>query len=190
MSLADDLLADLDGLSDGEGNYSEDEAQNTTTAGPSTSTSKDANGDVDMSDDEGEGDEAAEGVVGSLVMEGGIRPAEELDAEDVQQMELGDIEDVSSVAKLEGSKRMSETLKVSSVDTTLCFELIMMQEIDKYQANPTASAQMALPTHSNPEYQLIVQANNLSVDVDNEILVVNKVCSLGTSHQRHELNWT
>ena len=35
---------------------------------------------------------------------------------------------------------------------------------------------MALPTHSNPEYNLIVQANNLSVDVDNEIMVVHKVC--------------
>ena len=48
------------------------------------------------------------------------------------------------------------------------------QEIDKYQANPSTPEQMALPTHSNPEYQLIVQANNLSVDVDNEILVVHK----------------
>ena len=35
---------------------------------------------------------------------------------------------------------------------------------------------MSLPTHSNPEYNVIVQANNLSVDVDNEILVVHKVC--------------
>ena len=35
---------------------------------------------------------------------------------------------------------------------------------------------MSLPTHSNPEYNLIVQANNLSVDVDNEIMVVHKVC--------------
>ena len=34
---------------------------------------------------------------------------------------------------------------------------------------------MARPTHSNPEYQLIVQANNLSVDIDNEILLVHKV---------------
>ena len=32
-----------------------------------------------------------------------------------------------------------------------------------------------MPAHSNPEYNLIVQANNLSVDVDNEILVVHKV---------------
>jgi len=35
---------------------------------------------------------------------------------------------------------------------------------------------MALPAHLNPEYNVIVQANNLSVDVDNEILVVHKVC--------------
>ena len=34
---------------------------------------------------------------------------------------------------------------------------------------------MALPAHLNPEYNIIVQANNLSVDVDNEILVVHKV---------------
>jgi hypothetical protein len=34
---------------------------------------------------------------------------------------------------------------------------------------------MSLPTHLNPEYNLIVQANNLSVDVDNEILIVHKV---------------
>jgi hypothetical protein len=34
---------------------------------------------------------------------------------------------------------------------------------------------MSLPAHLNPEYNLIVQANNLSVDVDNEILVVHKV---------------
>ena len=34
---------------------------------------------------------------------------------------------------------------------------------------------MSMPVHSNPEYNLIVQANNLSVDVDNEILVVHKV---------------
>jgi U4/U6 small nuclear ribonucleoprotein PRP31 len=33
---------------------------------------------------------------------------------------------------------------------------------------------MAMPAHLNPEYNVIVQANNLSVDVDNEILVVHK----------------
>jgi U4/U6 small nuclear ribonucleoprotein PRP31 len=109
--LADELLADLDGLSDNPDEYEEDEA-------PATSSSA-ANGkpavadDAEMSDvEEGEGDEAAQGAVGSLVLEGGIKPAEELDVEDVQQMELGAIEDVTSIAKLHGGKRMTEILKV------------------------------------------------------------------------------
>lgn len=53
-----------------------------------------------------------------------------------------------------------------------------LQEIEKYQANPSTAAAMALPAHMNPEYNLIVQANNLSVDVDNEILVVHKANSI------------
>lgn len=31
------------------------------------------------------------------------------------------------------------------------------------------------PVEEDPEYKLIVQANNLTVDIDNEILVVHKV---------------
>lgn len=46
-----------------------------------------------------------------------------------------------------------------------------------------------MPAHSNPEYNLIVQANNLSVDVDNEILVVHKVC-ISIPHVRTSVDWT
>lgn len=46
---------------------------------------------------------------------------------------------------------------------------------------------MVLPAHSNPEYNVIVQANNLSVDVDNEILIVNKVGEL--SHKSSKSNF-
>ncbi|KAI9574979.1 hypothetical protein HD554DRAFT_2051582 [Boletus coccyginus] len=162
--LADELLADLDGLSD---NGSADYEENQDTPAPTTSSApnglkRKAEGDIDMSGDEGEPEEeedvAGEGSGGSLVLEGGVRPAEELDAEDVQQMDLGAVEDVDSIAKLEGSKKMSEILK----------------EIGKYQANPSSADAISLPAHLNPEYTLIVQANNLSVDVDNEILVVHK----------------
>ncbi|KAJ7696105.1 hypothetical protein B0H17DRAFT_1131255 [Mycena rosella] len=69
-------------------------------------------------------------------------------AEDVQQMELSGIEDVSKIAKTNGSKHMADILL----------------EIQKYQANPTTAATMALPVHLNLEYALIVQANKLSVD--------------------------
>ncbi|KAF9469047.1 hypothetical protein BDZ94DRAFT_564435 [Collybia nuda] len=158
--LADELLADLDGLSDDADDYQEQpqsEFPNVPTSSENALKRK-ADSDDDMSDEEEPDGEQAKLEVGGLVLEGGVKPAEELDAEDVQQMELGNIADVAKIAKLEGSKRMVDILK----------------EIEKYQANPSTVAAMALPAHMNPEYNLIVQANNLSVDVDNEILVVHK----------------
>ncbi|KAI9001305.1 Nop domain-containing protein [Trametes punicea] len=167
-SLADELLADLEGFSEGEDNYEENEEQpQQQDQQPEASGSSSGAGakrrapgsDDEMSDVEsGEGGEEEERAVGTLVLEGGVKPAEELDAEEVQRMELGKVDDVRKVAKLEGSKRMNDILK----------------EIEKFQANPSTPEQMAMPTHSNPEYNLIVQANNLSVDVDNEIMVVHK----------------
>ncbi|KAH7887893.1 hypothetical protein F5I97DRAFT_1926304 [Phlebopus sp. FC_14] len=162
--LADELLADLDGLSDGgDDDYEEGErTPAAVTDSASSGLKRKATEDVDMSDGEGEEDGATEDGLEStgvgLVLEGGVKPAEELDAEDVQQMDLGGIEDVSSIAKLEGSRRMADIL----------------QEIERYQANPSSADAISLPAHLNPEYSLIVQANNLSVDVDNEILVVHK----------------
>lgn len=124
--LADELLADLEDLSDG-GEYSGDENANETGAGQSNGAgpfSKPAAAgaeDVAMSDEEeGEEGEAANVPVGGLVGEGGVKPAEELDAEDVQQMELGDVDDVGSIAKLYGSKRMGEILKVCNLQTFNC----------------------------------------------------------------------
>ncbi|KAA1466266.1 Nop domain-containing protein [Dentipellis sp. KUC8613] len=156
--LADELLADLDGLSDDGEEYKEEEPE--ASSAPSNGLKRKAStSDIEMSGGEEEGAEQAEGKeVGGLVLEGGVRPAEELDAEEVQRMELGGIDDVTKIAKLEGSKRMADILK----------------EIEKYQANPSSPEAMSQPAHSNPEYNLIVQANNLSVDVDNEILVVHK----------------
>ncbi|KAH9947310.1 Nop domain-containing protein [Amylocystis lapponica] len=156
-ALADELLADLEGLSDGEG---EGEPENVENAepGPSNGVKRHAPSDDEMSEGEGEGEVDEKQPVGGLVLEGGVKPADELDAEEVQRMELGAVEDVRKVAKLDGSKRMTDVLK----------------EIEKYQENPSTPEQMSLPAHSNPEYNLIVQANNLSVDVDNEIMVVHK----------------
>jgi len=119
--LADELLADLEGLSGDENIEEEEEIQ----AGPSNGLKRkaqdDGPDDVAMSDEGEDEDEAhakdADGKpvqVGGLVLEGGIKPADELDAEDVQRMELGAIEDVSKIAKLEGTKRMNDILKVPS----------------------------------------------------------------------------
>ncbi|CAL1701590.1 unnamed protein product [Somion occarium] len=156
--LADELLADLEGLSEGEQEYEDENPPEANEAGPSNGLKRKAPEDEEMSDIEAEGDEQEQKAIGGLILEGGIKPAEELDVEEVQRMELGGIEDVRKIAKLEGSKRMNDILK----------------EIEKYQAKPSTPEEMARPAHSNPEYSLIVQANNLSVDVDNEIMVVHK----------------
>ncbi len=44
-----------------------------------------------------------------------------------------------------------------------------------FSAKPSTAEQ--LPAHANPEYSLIVTANNLSVELENEIMVVHKVSS-------------
>lgn len=111
--LADELLADLEGLSGDE----EDEIQ------PVNGIKRKALDDEPMSEEEDEEDAGAQEAmgadgkpiqVGGLVLEGGIKPADELDAEDVQRMELGAIQDVTKIAKLEGSKRMNDILMVRS----------------------------------------------------------------------------
>lgn len=119
--------------------------------------------DEDEEDDDDENMDTEEGrskrkEVGSLVLQGGVKPAEELDAAEVEEVDLGSVEDVSKIARLDGSKRMTDVLK----------------EIQKYQDNPSTSEAMSLPAHMNPEYNLIVQANNLSVDVENDIIMVHK----------------
>lgn len=115
--LADELLADLDGLSDDGEEYKEEEQEPSPT-GPTSTNGLKRKAETTASDAEmSEGEDEEEGgdgqqQVGGLVLEGGIKPADELDAEDVQQMELGRIEDVGKIAKLEGSKRMADILKV------------------------------------------------------------------------------
>ena len=112
--LADELLADLEGFSDeGEGFEEEEPVPSSSNGAVQAGTKRKATEgpDEDMSDEEGGEDGEDEQKVG-LVLEGGMRPADELDADDVQQMELGGVEDVSKIAKLYGSKRMNDILKV------------------------------------------------------------------------------
>ena len=109
--LADELLADLEDQSGGE----EREEQQESNALKRKAV--DSDHDMSAEDDDDEQPDGPDGKrleVGALVLEGGIKPAEELDLEDVQRMELGAIEDVNKIAKLEGSKRMSDILKVRS----------------------------------------------------------------------------
>ena len=119
--LADELLADLEGFSDeGEGFEEEEPIPSSSNGAVQAGTKRKATEgpDEDMSDEERGEDGEDEQKVG-LVLEGGMRPADELDADDVQQMELGGVEDVSKIAKLYGSKRMNDILKVRQFSEVL-----------------------------------------------------------------------
>jgi U4/U6 small nuclear ribonucleoprotein PRP31 len=106
--LANELLADLDDLNDSGDEYAPD--TNTLKRKATSDPGQELDADMYADEDGGEGEEESSAT---LVLEGGVKPADELDVEDVQQMELGSIEDVSTIAKLEGSKRMADILKVS-----------------------------------------------------------------------------
>ena len=107
-SLIDDLQADLDGLSDG----GDEEMEEDNVAGPSSGSFKPKAEDSDDEMDDGGADDEDSDKVG-LILPGGVKPADELDAEDVQNMALGAVEDVTKIAKLDGSRRMADILKAS-----------------------------------------------------------------------------
>jgi len=51
---------------------------------------------------------------------------------------------------------------------------LVCQDITHFTLNPSPK-DISGPVEENPEYSLIVSANNLSVDVENELLIVHKV---------------
>ncbi|TPX67047.1 hypothetical protein SpCBS45565_g04003 [Spizellomyces sp. 'palustris'] len=66
--------------------------------------------------------------------------------------------DLHSIARLTSSKQFKD----------------VMQKIDQFRNVPRHPAQNTGPVEEDPEYKLIVQSNNLTVEIDNEILVVHK----------------
>jgi U4/U6 small nuclear ribonucleoprotein PRP31 len=75
-------------------------------------------GGIDIDDDDDDTMEGGQSV--GFVPEGGVRPAEELDAEDVENTDLTSVEDVSKVSKLISGKRLRDVVDVSCFRKTLC----------------------------------------------------------------------
>ena len=196
MSLADSLLADLDGLSDGEDAPSP-QASSSKPSGfgqmlppplplkfkrlaedldAEASSSKrvklESNGD---DEDEDDVDMVGEdGMKMGYVPEGGVRPAEELDEATVNQADLTAVEDIAKVSKLFNGQKLKQTLAVSSRVSSLGSSANALQDISRYTAAPSDMTSSSGPLEENPEYSLVVAANNMSVEVDNEILIVHK----------------
>uniref|UniRef100_A0A673AU04 U4/U6 small nuclear ribonucleoprotein Prp31 n=1 Tax=Sphaeramia orbicularis TaxID=375764 RepID=A0A673AU04_9TELE len=125
MSLADELLADLEEAGDeGEdGLYPEGE----------------------------EGDSDGEGTHGR--MEGGLE-----DIPEEMEVDYSKAESVASIAKLRNSKQFSE----------------IMDKISVYIGKQRKNSEVSGPVEADPEYRLIVAANNLTVEIDNELNIIHK----------------
>ncbi|TKY90592.1 hypothetical protein EX895_000590 [Sporisorium graminicola] len=86
-----------------------------------------------------------------------VQPAAERDQAEVDELDLTNTTSVRSVASLLSSgSAVHEVLK----------------QIDHYMALPEPD--LAGVLEDSPEYHLIVKANNIAVDVDNEVMVVHK----------------
>ena len=115
--LAEELAADFADLDDEEYEYEEEATVGTASSATNAPNGtikrpQDAEGDEEMSDAEAEVTTGPNELDAMGVLAGGVRPAEQLDAEAVERMELGTVGDVSKVAKLYGSKRMREIVNV------------------------------------------------------------------------------
>lgn len=115
-SLADELLNDLD---HGPEEVEEEQELKPEFAVPANPRKRKADDDDEMSADEDEAEEEPTADMEGGLAPGGIPAAREMDVEEVESMDLGGIEDVRNVAKLEGSRKMTDTLQVSSIRVPL-----------------------------------------------------------------------
>ncbi|KAK3551493.1 hypothetical protein QTP70_017382 [Hemibagrus guttatus] len=104
--------------------------------------------------------------------EDGLYPGGEDDQSDGETAHRGGLEDipeemetsysntecVTSIAKLRNSKSFAE----------------IMDKISHYVGNPRKNTDVSGPVESDPEYRLIVAANNLTVEIDNELNIIHK----------------
>lgn len=67
---------------------------------------------------------------------------------------------VKKVAKLRDSEKMKDVL----------------ERMESFLQNPRSRESVMGPVEMDPEYLLIVEANNLTVEVDNEIVIIHKYC--------------
>ncbi|CAG0881101.1 unnamed protein product [Darwinula stevensoni] len=117
---------------------------------------------ADLEDDAGEDEENEDVKQEDVDMEAAITPAAALLGTkfhvDKDQKEDVKVKTVDQVAKLWGSDQLQ----------------MIMAAMEECMANQRTAEQQMGPVEADPEYQLIVEANNLAVEIDNEILVIHK----------------
>lgn len=54
-----------------------------------------------------------------------------------------------------------------------------MQEIENYGSRVRKATEIVGPVEADPEYQLIVEANDLAADIDNEVVRIVNMLDVG-----------
>uniref|UniRef100_A0A3B3SMQ2 U4/U6 small nuclear ribonucleoprotein Prp31 n=1 Tax=Paramormyrops kingsleyae TaxID=1676925 RepID=A0A3B3SMQ2_9TELE len=95
--------------------------------------------------------------------EDGLYPGDEdgdglEDIPEEMELDYSGTESVTSIAKLRHSKPFSD----------------IMEKISEYVGNQRKNTDVSGPVEADPEYRLIVAANNLTVEIDNELNIIHK----------------
>uniref|UniRef100_A0A4W6D3H0 U4/U6 small nuclear ribonucleoprotein Prp31 n=1 Tax=Lates calcarifer TaxID=8187 RepID=A0A4W6D3H0_LATCA len=106
--------------------------------------------DLEEAGDEGEDGLYPEGEEGE---KGGLE-----DIPEEMEVDYSKAESVTSIAKLRNSKQFSE----------------IIDKISAYIGKQRKNSEVSGPVEADPEYRLIVAANNLTVEIDNELNIIHK----------------
>uniref|UniRef100_A0A8C1VGV0 U4/U6 small nuclear ribonucleoprotein Prp31 n=1 Tax=Cyprinus carpio TaxID=7962 RepID=A0A8C1VGV0_CYPCA len=98
-------------------------------------------------------EEAGEEEDGLYPADGGLE-----DIPEEMEVDYSATESVTSIAKLRHSKPFAE----------------IMDKIGHYVGNQRKNSEVSGPVEADPEYRLIVAANNLTVEIDNELNIIHK----------------
>lgn len=124
-SLADELMNDLDDFNSGSEEGGEDQELEQQVGGSVASTSQPPIKQEEEDEEglEGEGEDQGEITEEMMrVPEGGVKPAEELDQDQVNQMDFAKVGKVGKVAKLYNGKTLKDVLQVSFTKISCYFE--------------------------------------------------------------------
>lgn len=147
MSLADELLADL------EDDKNEDDDLDDLIKEESADGANGHHSDNELMDGKGPGSSS----MGNDNDAADYVDDDDDDGEEPMEVDVR-VSSIRELCKLRDSKKLQHILV----------------EIDKYVENPRKSNEMIGNVESDPEYQLIVEANSVAVDVDNEISIIHK----------------
>jgi len=142
MSLADELLADLDAIED------EDAMA----------------GDAEIKEEEMSGNEAEDGEMKEMTLDESN--------DDMTSQLLDTKQSVRSIARLRDNAHFQDTLA----------------QMDKFLTSQRTRQSMQGPIEHDPEYKLIVSANKLTAEIENETSIINKYCRDNYSKRFPELD--